>query len=81
VSEKPRFTTTNATEPMFRSATMPSQPLVFPHGPTDQESIEVSEDRVQSGLVEPPVVLNPAHSDRKIDLAPIGLTWNAIRNS
>src|SRR5687768_1156063 len=49
---------------MFGSATMLSQPLVFPHGPANKESIEVSEDRIQGRPVEPAEILNPASHDR-----------------
>jgi hypothetical protein len=47
---------------MLGSAAMLSQPLVF-HGPTNKESVEVSEDRIQCRPVKPAEVLNPTPHD------------------
>src|SRR6516165_9865068 len=42
---------------------MPSQPLVFPHGPTSQELVEVAKGGVQGGSVEATVIPDPATQD------------------
>src|SRR5207249_10627924 len=57
---KPGLSTSDASEPVFGPATMPPQPLVFPHGPPNQELVEVAKGWVQGGLVEPTEVLDPA---------------------
>src|SRR6266508_1476013 len=42
---------------------MSSQPLVFPHGPSSQELVEVAKGWIQGGLVETTEVLDPATQD------------------
>ena len=51
-------------EPMCSPSMVLAEAFVFPHGPADQKVIEMTEDRVQRGLVEAPVVLNPATEDQ-----------------
>ena len=64
MGKQPGLTPGNAAEPVLCSPTMPFEPFVFPHGPSYEEAIEVSEDPVQGRLVEAPVVANPAAKDR-----------------
>ena len=64
MGEQPGFATSKATEPVAGSTTMSLQPFVFPHGPSDQQAVEVAKDRIQGRLVEAAVVLNPAAKDR-----------------
>ena len=45
------------------------QPLVFPLGPTHQILVDASEERIQPGLVEAPVVVDPALHDRLMNRA------------
>src|SRR5712692_9805624 len=49
---------------MLSPATMPAKAFVLPHGPADQKLVEMAKDRVQSGPIEAPVVLNPATENR-----------------
>src|SRR6266849_6718851 len=49
---------------MLSPATMPAKAFVLPHGPADQKAVEMTEDRVQRGPIEAPVVLNPTTEDR-----------------
>jgi hypothetical protein len=58
------FTATKLPEPMLGSPPMPPKPLVFPHGPTNQEAVEMPEDRVQGRRKESPEVLDPAPKNR-----------------
>ena len=37
-----------------------AQPFVFPHGPPHERVVEVAEDRIQHGLVEASVIVDPA---------------------
>src|SRR5271157_608543 len=64
MGKHPWLTTGNSAEPIFRSAAMPSQLLVFPHGPPHQQAIEGAQDRVQGRRIETAVVLNPAPKNR-----------------
>ena len=64
MGKQPGLTSGNAAEPVLSSTTSPLEPFVFPHGPSHEKAIEVSEDRVQGRLVEAPVVLNPASKNR-----------------
>ncbi len=45
VGEPPGLTTSNPTQPMFSSALISSEPLVLPHGPFHQATIELAQDR------------------------------------
>ena len=47
-----------------RPLVWPLQPLVFPHGPSNEIVVDVPERRIQPGLVEPSVVVDPAAHDR-----------------
>ena len=49
---------------MLSATMMAAEAFVFPHGPADQKAVEMTEDRVQRGPIEAPVVLNPATEDR-----------------
>src|SRR5215471_10262625 len=64
VGKQPRLPTCHLNEPMCGASMVPAEPLVFPHGPTNQKVVEMTEDWVQLGLVEAPVVQNPAAQDR-----------------
>ena len=43
-----------------RPALVAAQAFVFPHGPPHERVVEVAEDRIQHGLVEASVVVDPA---------------------
>jgi hypothetical protein len=64
MGKQPRFPTGHTAEPMLGAAMMSAETFVFPHGPADQKVVEMTEDRVQRGPIEAPVVLNPAPEDR-----------------
>ncbi len=56
-----------AKRPMNRAKTplrRRAAPFVFPHGPSNQQAIEVAKDRIQGRFVETAVVLNPPSKDR-----------------
>jgi hypothetical protein len=63
MGKHPGFPARKTAEPILRSAAMTPEPLVFPPGPPDQQDVEMAENRIQRGLVEPAVVLNPAAQD------------------
>ena len=44
--------------------TVPVQPFVLPHGPTHEVVVDASENRIQHGLVEAPVIVDPPLHDR-----------------
>ena len=64
MGEQPGLATGDTAEPVFSATSVPPEPFVFPHGPSDQVRVEMAKHRVQGGLVETPVVLNPAPQDR-----------------
>src|SRR6266478_7943605 len=64
MGKQPRLPPGNTHEPMCSPSVVPAEAFIFPHGPTDQKVVEMTEDRVQRGFVEAPVVLNPAAQDR-----------------
>ena len=64
MGKHPGLATRNSAESILRAAAMASQSFVFPHGPPHEEAIEVSEYRVEGGLIELAEVLNPASKDR-----------------
>jgi hypothetical protein len=45
--QKLGFTTTDPTQPMFRSASMATKPIVFPVCPMDQDTVHESENSIQ----------------------------------
>jgi hypothetical protein len=80
VCEQCRLTLCDCPQPMFRPPAMPLQPSVLPHCPPNQGEVEVSEDRIQRGLVVAAEVPNPASDHgiehvRQVSQVLVGTTW------
>ncbi len=56
VGEEAGVASCDACQPPFRPPEVPVQPLVLPHGPTNETVVEMSQDGIQRGLVEAPAV-------------------------
>ena len=60
MSEQRRLPPGDPAQRMLRPPAMPPEPLVLPHDPPTQGEVEVSEDRIQRGLVVVAELPDPA---------------------
>ncbi len=60
MSKQRRLAARDAHQPALCPFGMASQPLVFPLGPTHEVCVDASEEWIQPGLVEAPVIVDPS---------------------